>query len=302
MTQKKTDPKAKRRKEICERFGYYHDHLFHGQTREMARTLGITHSVISKIRRGLQGPGEQVLAALESHKQVNSRWLLEGEGEPILPLTGGTLPIALDILPDRPALHPDLLTGERYPVSAERERDTRYWLRLYDTHPLVQAPHLCMLPNDLLLVETDLAHFGRPDVMDNTLCAIELPRSTAPQFTFAAISVQGDKIFAKLFLPALTEDAKDHSSTSSDKRYFGFRVDAETGGVKRRRRAIGRLNVDDTESNELAKNRVQTDDIGEANPSATHSYAGGQRSELSGLEQIVGLVIGMERPSITIRL
>lgn len=171
MNPKSTESKEEYRTQLCERVAFYRDNLFHGRTREMARYLDITHSVISKVTRGLQGPGEDFLNRLSGHPLVNTDWLLKGIGEPILPLTSGTLPVSESILPGAPVHHRELLTGERYPISNAQENHSRYWFRHgYD------LPKLGIMAGDLLLIETDRNQLLRLDLIHHKLCAVSVPR------------------------------------------------------------------------------------------------------------------------------
>src|SRR5436190_21351486 len=59
-------------------------HLFGGNMRRMAEAVGVTHSVLSKVVGGQQGPGRRLLESIASHPKVNPDWLFSGEGEPLL--------------------------------------------------------------------------------------------------------------------------------------------------------------------------------------------------------------------------
>lgn len=192
MNPRSNESKEEYKIQLCKRVGFYLEQLFHGRTREMARYLGITHSVISKVSRGLQGPGEDFLNRLSGHPLVNTDWLLKGIGEPIPPTTSGTLPVSESILPGAPVNHRKLLTGERYPVSATQEYHSRYWLRhSYD------LPSLWIMSGDLLLIETDSNQLSRLDLIHHKLCAVSVPKGDATIPLLASISVVDDKLRAK---------------------------------------------------------------------------------------------------------
>jgi len=255
---------------LCERFAHYYQHLFHGKTREMARFLGVSHSVVSKVRRGLQGPGEQLLEALGEHPQANVGWLRTGEGEAILPSTVGSLPVVTAILPGPPSTCREMLGGERHPVVPDNERITRYWLRMG-----ICIPSLWVIPNDILLVETAADHLHRLDLIDRRLCAVALESGMAARYQLALIVIERDKLFADLLLtdsPASSQKDQELFMSRGGRRYYLTKPEGR---------------------------RAQAREADEMNQTSTEPEAGSRLVELS-LDQVVGLVIRLERPDISI--
>lgn len=87
------------------------DLLFGGNQRRASRALGISQAHISKVVHETRPVTEHFIQSLAQQPGVNLRWLLEGEGEPLLSPTAGTLPVAAVLLPGPPRQHSALLTG-----------------------------------------------------------------------------------------------------------------------------------------------------------------------------------------------
>ncbi len=260
MNARREAAKTDRRNQLCERFAFVRDHLFNGRTREMARHLNVTHSVISKVCRGQQGPGDQLLARLSDHPRVNTRWLLEGIGDPLLPVTSGTLPVSNAILPGPPGIHRGMLSGERYPVAADLERDSRYWLRQAD-----DLPNVSMLAGDLLLVETDSDQLARLDLVHRKLCAVTICQDDTPIFVLASVFIERGKMRANF----LVRPGSPLVSTEPPKR------------KKPPRRRIGRLKGND--EGKSAGGKARRPDVR------------ADTETIIGIEDIVGLVLLLER-------
>jgi hypothetical protein len=159
MARKVSEEARRRREELQQRVAWVLGHLYRGKQRRMAAEMGVSQSLISRVTNGLQGAGPDFVAALKRLPGLNPRWVDAGEGEPLLPPTKGTLPVARGILPGEPAAYPELLTGERHPVAEAFERPSRYWVRLLPEAPVLQIRELALLPGDLLLFE---ARIGSP--------------------------------------------------------------------------------------------------------------------------------------------
>lgn len=187
MAKKMSDEVLRRREEIRRRIEWVLVKIFHGRQRRMAESLGMSQSLISRIVHGQQGAGPDFLAALAGLPGLNPTWVSEGTGDPLLPQTTGTLPIAMSILPGWPERYPELLTGERHPVAEAFERPSRYWLAVPPSCSMLKQPDLALLAHDLLLLdanrvlwETNLAtHKGRlfgAKVQRGNSCALEMGR------------------------------------------------------------------------------------------------------------------------------
>ena len=135
--------------------------VWSGNVRRMALDLGVSHSVISKIANGRQGPGQRVLAAVAAHPKVNPIWVYEGQGEPLLAADQGRLgecrpvPIARVLLPGPPADHRGMLTGMSFPVAAAFCDESSYFYEVPQDHPIVGDPERKVATGDLLLMYTD---------------------------------------------------------------------------------------------------------------------------------------------------
>jgi len=111
---------------------------------QMARDLGISHPVISRIIAGQQEPPGQLLLALANWPKVNLRWLFLGEGEPLrerdLGVGGGRYcPVAERLLPGDPNNYPRWLTGTSLPVAEAYYSPTAYWFGVRYDSPIVGA-------------------------------------------------------------------------------------------------------------------------------------------------------------------
>ncbi len=161
----------------------------------MARFLGATHSVVSKIRRGLQGPGERLLAALALHPSVNARWLNDGIGDPILRAAFGTRPISEVILPGPPATCQELFGAERYPIAPVFDSESTYFLRVTTCTKFVSGAVPGILPGDLLLIETASEYLARTEHINQKLCAVALPSEAQKTYVLAKVFVDRERLY-----------------------------------------------------------------------------------------------------------
>jgi hypothetical protein len=138
----------------------------------MAADLGVTQSLISKIVRGTQGAGRDFLARLGMQPGICKEWLENGEGEPFTSTLAGTLPVADRILPGAPNSHANLLSGDRHPVAPALDGDTRYWLRLLPSEPLLAVTPLQLRAGDHLLMETETTWTRRVDLLPGRICGV----------------------------------------------------------------------------------------------------------------------------------
>lgn len=192
-----TDPR-------CGRVAHYRDALFDGKVQRMAEYVGLSHSLVSMACNSRQSPGRKLLAAIAEHPRVNPRWLYDGEGDPLLPPTGGTLAISNVLLPGPPGEHHDLLTGERFPVPEAWERVSCYWLRLGATFERLRVT--LQLPSGwLILVETARSHLDRLDMIQRHPCIVASQDRDQLTYHVARIWDRDDKVEAKIIgLPGAT--------------------------------------------------------------------------------------------------
>jgi transcriptional regulator with XRE-family HTH domain len=155
MSRKTPDAVLRRREELRQRVEWVLNHLFSGRQRRLADALGMSQSLISRVVNGQQGAGADLLTALARLPGVNPTWVAEGVGEPLLPPTKGTLPVAMGVLPGWPERYPELLTGDRHPVAEAYERPSRYYLPVVAGSLLCSRSDLALLPGDLLLFDAN---------------------------------------------------------------------------------------------------------------------------------------------------
>ncbi len=76
-------PRASEPDAIAGRIGYLLQHVWFGNQSEMARDLGCSQSLISKVVAGERSPGHKLMQALTEHPTINKGWLIAGEGPPL---------------------------------------------------------------------------------------------------------------------------------------------------------------------------------------------------------------------------
>ena len=184
--------------ESRERVKYLLRYVWRGNQREMARAIGVTQGLLSKVVNGHQAPGPKLIDALAGHPEVNADWVRNGAGEPTYAPQDGSLPTAAGVLPGPPLRHPHLLTGARHPVARSLDRDTRYWLSLSPTSPLLREPALRLAAGDLLLVEADPEWTGRPDMTDGRLCGVRFLALPEPTYELGLVSSSQGEAIVKL--------------------------------------------------------------------------------------------------------
>ena len=125
----------------------------------MARALGVSQPVISRVTSGRQEPPASMLLALAKQPRMNLRWLFLGEGEPLtqrdLGAGGGRFcPVARRLLPGAPGDFPHLLEGASRPVADAFYSDTAYWFAVPPDCPLAAEEEEKVKAGDFLLMET----------------------------------------------------------------------------------------------------------------------------------------------------
>jgi len=265
--------------------------LFHGNQQRAADALRVSQASISKISRGERSAGPKIRDALARNPKVSESWLLTGEGEPLIPPTDGTLPVANFCLPGAPPRHSSLLTGERYPVSTVLERETRYWLRMSDAFSKKLREDFSMLPGDLLLVETAADHIGRIDVVTFHLCVVSVPHGDdSPYFILARLTVEDRELKAAVYCDTLPQSMD--FTTTVNLRYFPLPVE-KRGSLDyprpRRRRAIGKLR-----SHDKADEASEADGPPEKETMPPKSLNVKPDPEYT-IDEIVGVVLSLQR-------
>src|SRR5262249_7819585 len=154
--------------------------IWKGNRSRMAKDLGISQPVMSRVLAGQQAPSTKLLEALARWPRLNVRWLFNGEGEPLrdrgLGDGGGHLgPVASQLLPGSPQGHPELLTGLSLAVATAYYSPTSYFFRLESRDPLVSARGSRTAAGDYLLVETSHDWIARPPAFRGRLGVFRCP-------------------------------------------------------------------------------------------------------------------------------
>ena len=153
--------------------------LFDGNQGRASRALGMSQPNLSRIINGVRPPTDRLIELLAQQPSVNSRWLYDGLGEPLIPVTSGTLPVTTNILPGPPIAHTNLLSGDRHPIANVLENESRYWLKLLPDNPIFHTNMFHVNPGDLLLIETARDQLDRNDIVLGQLCALSLEKRGA---------------------------------------------------------------------------------------------------------------------------
>ncbi len=153
--------------------------LFDGKQRRASRALGMSQANLSRVINGIYPPTDRLIELLAQQPSVNSRWLYDGLGEPLIPVTSGTLPVTTNILPGPPIAHTNLLSGDRHPIANVLENESRYWLKLLPDNLILHANMYHVNPGDLLLIETARDQLDRNDIVSGHLCALSLEKRGA---------------------------------------------------------------------------------------------------------------------------
>ena len=171
--------RPKTRSQKLERVLRLFELLFDGKQRRASRALGMSQANLSRVINGIYPPTDRLIELLAQQPTVNSRWLYDGLGEPLIPVTSGTLPVTTNILPGPPIAHTNLLSGDRHPIANVLENESRYWLKLLPDNPIFHTKLFYVNPGDLLLVETARDQLDRNDIVSGHLCALSLEKRGA---------------------------------------------------------------------------------------------------------------------------
>jgi transcriptional regulator with XRE-family HTH domain len=154
--------------------------FFAGSQSAMARKLGCSQPMISRVVAGEKEPGPRLLMALASCPGVSRRWVLTGIGKPLAPLgreaTEGdaALRIARQFVLGPLGAHRDQLSDAYLPVLHRDYSPSRYWFILDDDR---QAKH-GLLRGDAILVETNGSWLVNPLLLRGKWCVL-LPSDDA---------------------------------------------------------------------------------------------------------------------------
>ncbi len=144
--------------EVAIRIDWLLKKVWHGSQTKMARDIGVSQSVISHVVVGRQEPGRKLLSAIASNPLVNSRWLITGEGEPLVAQFTEpgrrALYVATELFEGLPEEHGECL-GSMFEVPLCWYRASRYWFKIPADCPLVSVNSLKIATGDLVLFEPD---------------------------------------------------------------------------------------------------------------------------------------------------
>jgi hypothetical protein len=167
--------------------------MYEGNQRRMSNDLGISQAAISRLARGEQKAGNNVIAAIIANPQINKVWLLSGRGTPLAAQdrealsSGLTLPVATEILPGLPSQARLLLSGLYFPVAEPYHASGRYWLQVGADDPITRIDAWKIKEQDFLLLEAD-RRVWCDDVrfLDRKLCAIRLA-GKSPKYVLSEV-------------------------------------------------------------------------------------------------------------------
>jgi hypothetical protein len=155
--------------------------VYGGNQRRMARHVDVSPAAVSRLVRGEQRAGPNLLKAVASNPRISREWLETGVGEPLAasaptaPAGGRMLPVATAILPGVPSDHPHLLTGLFFPVADIYRGDMRYWLQVPADSSITSGEQWKVKQGDLLLLEADSRMWrDNAQLLDRRLCGIRL--------------------------------------------------------------------------------------------------------------------------------
>src|SRR5579871_3469600 len=125
----------------------------------MARDLGVSHTALSRVLTG-QMPSAKMLEALAKRVEVNTLWLLTGQGQPQAETAGAVggvfWPVVSQLLPGEPKDYPELLSHITLPAASPYVLDAAYWMRVNADAPIVAALSPKVASGDYLLIETSM--------------------------------------------------------------------------------------------------------------------------------------------------
>lgn len=162
---------------ICQRIDWLLRQVWGNVITEMARDLGVSVTVVSRVLAGQQ-PSGQMLAGF-AQRGVNLRWLLTGQGQEMVESGGGAsgtlLPVVTRLLPGKPADHPELVGHFTLPAASPYLLEAAYWLKVTSEMPVVSSATLRIATRDYLLIESAERWTRRPEAYRGRLIVVRLP-------------------------------------------------------------------------------------------------------------------------------
>jgi hypothetical protein len=173
--------------------------FFGGNKSKMARSLGLSHTLVNKVVADEQEPGRRFVAAAIEKLGINPGWMLSGAGEPIcgtrqeVPTDGWPVPVSSALLPGPLADNRHLLTDAVQLVPGVLFDETAYVFDLPPTHPLVVDTLHRMQPHDRILLYTDPTRWRRNiGVLDGKYCGVLRKSLLHPHHDLGKVSCRRD--------------------------------------------------------------------------------------------------------------
>lgn len=162
---------------ICRRIDWLLRQVWSNVIADMARNLGVSVTVVSRVLAGQQ-PSGQMLAGFARHG-VNLRWLLTGQGQEMVGAGGDAgaafWPVVTQLLPGRPVDNPELFGHFTLPAASPFLLESAYWLKLSADMPVASSPSSGLSDKDYLLIETAQRWAGRPEAYLGRMVVLRLP-------------------------------------------------------------------------------------------------------------------------------
>jgi len=174
-----------------ERLVWLLNNVWRGSRSAMASDLGFSHAAIVKIVQGEREPGRGMLASLAAHPKVNPKWLMHGEGEPLLDKQSQlsaaiwSRPISRDLLSAVPGETEKLAASDVFRLGAE---ESTYFYATAGNEPVALDEREKILPDDLFLMAPvpQEAHED-PRLLDGRICAVRRSTGTGSTLLLARI-------------------------------------------------------------------------------------------------------------------
>jgi hypothetical protein len=173
--------------------------LWEGNQARMADGLGVSPPVISRVLAGQQQPTGKLLAALAGRADINLRWVLTGEGEPVLepgmgPGRGRFLPVVDGLLTGPPGEQPHLLSGTSYPVAEAFYSASSYWYRIPAGARVIASDEMIAV-GDKLLMESDEKLTRRSGAVLGRFCGIRVRAGNRENVVLAKVNSASEVYF-----------------------------------------------------------------------------------------------------------
>jgi hypothetical protein len=151
---------------VCQRIAWLLVHAWGNSVTRMAKSLGVSQPALSRVLAG-QLPSGKMVQALAGRADINSRWLLTGQGtemaEPGRSAGSVLCPLATALLPGDPAARPELLAGLTLPVASPHLLGAPYWFEVQGGDPVTKDRREQIAGGDYLLIETSSRWTARPE-------------------------------------------------------------------------------------------------------------------------------------------